>query len=131
MKLSDIIKNCGVLAVQGREDVEITSVTNDSRRVQPGSLFIAVNGCGNDGRAYLGKAIENGAAAVMYETDSESASPMLPDGAASAAAGFGAPNPVPASAGSEDGRRDAGTSGRSLVVSYKTAAAPASMAFCR
>ena len=116
MKLSDIIKNCGVLAVQGREDVEITSVTNDSRRVQPGSLFIAVNGCGNDGRAYLGKAIEAGAAAVMYETTDESASPMLPDGEASAAAGFVAPNPVPAPAGSEDGRQAAGTSGRSSVA---------------
>ena len=70
MKLSDIIKNCGVLAVQGREDVEITSVTNDSRRVQPGSLFVAVNGCGNDGRAYLQKAIDAGAAAVLYESSS-------------------------------------------------------------
>ena len=113
MKLSDIIKDCGVLAVQGREDVEITSVTNDSRRVGPGSLFIAVNGCGNDGRQYIGKAIENGAAAILYEADNGSASPMLPDGEGSAAAGFVAPNPVPASAGSEDGWRDAGTSGRS------------------
>ena len=67
MKLSDIIKDCGVLSVQGNPDVEITSLTNDSRRVQPGSLFIAVNGCGNDGRAYLDKAIAAGAAAVLYE----------------------------------------------------------------
>ncbi len=67
MKLSEIIKNCGVLAVQGSADLEITSVTNDSRKAGPGSLFIAVNGCGNDGRAYIDKAIENGTAAVMYE----------------------------------------------------------------
>ena len=67
MKLSEIIQNCGVLSVQGRQDMEITSLTNDSRRVQPGGLFIAVNGCGNDGRQYIDKAIEAGAAAVMYE----------------------------------------------------------------
>ena len=67
MKLSEIIKNCGVTAIQGPADIEITSVTNDSRKACPGSLFIAVNGCGNDGRAYLGKAIENGASAVLYE----------------------------------------------------------------
>ena len=74
MKLSQIIQHCGVLSVQGNPDIEITSLTNDSRRVQPGSLFIAVNGCGNDGRAYLDKAIEAGAAAVMYEAfDSQSA----------------------------------------------------------
>ena len=40
------------------------------------------------------------------------AAPVLPDGEGSAAAGFVAPNPVPAPAGSEDGRRDAGTPGR-------------------
>ena len=67
MKLSDIIQVCDVLSVRGNPDVEITGLTNDSRRVGPGSLFIAVTGCGNDGRAYLEKAVENGAAAVMYE----------------------------------------------------------------
>ena len=67
MKLSEIIQRCGVLSVQGDPDVEISALTNDSREVRPGSLFIAVNGCGNDGRAYLDKAIENGAVAVMYE----------------------------------------------------------------
>ena len=113
MKLSDIIKDCGVLSVQGNPDVEITSLTNDSRQVRPGSLFIAVNGCGNDGRAYLDKAIENGAAAVLYEAP---ASPVLPDGEGSAAAGFVAPNPVPAPAGSEDGRRAAGTPGRLAAI---------------
>ncbi len=67
MKLSEIIQRCGVLSVQGDPDVEISALTNDSREVRPGSLFIAVNGCGNDGRAYLDKAIEKGAVAVMYE----------------------------------------------------------------
>ena len=67
MKLSDIIRDCGVISVQGDPDAEIRSVTNDSRRVQPGDLFIAVNGCGNDGRAYIGQAVENGAAAVLCE----------------------------------------------------------------
>ena len=38
------------------------------------------------------------------------AAPVLPDGEGSAAAGFVTPNPVPASAGSEDGSRAAGSS---------------------
>ena len=67
MKLSDIIAPCGILSVQGSLDKEICALTNDSRKVVPGSLFIAVNGCGNDGRAYIGKAIEAGAAAILYE----------------------------------------------------------------
>ena len=67
MKLGDIIKKCDVLDIQGPADKEITLVTNDSRKVVPGSLFVAVNGCGADGRAWIGKAIENGASAIMYE----------------------------------------------------------------
>ena len=67
MKLSDIIRNCGVTASFGSTDMEIGAVCNDSRKVVPGSLFVAVNGCGNDGREYIGKAIEAGAVAVMYE----------------------------------------------------------------
>ena len=67
MKLGKLIQDCGVLAVQGPTDLEIGFVTNDSRQVRPGSLFVAVNGCGNDGRAYIDKAIENGAVAIAYE----------------------------------------------------------------
>jgi UDP-N-acetylmuramoyl-L-alanyl-D-glutamate--2,6-diaminopimelate ligase len=48
MKLNEIIRDCGVLSVQGSTDLEITGLTSDSRRVRPGSLFIAVNGCGNE-----------------------------------------------------------------------------------
>ena len=69
MRLSDIIKNCGVISLTGSADMQIGAVCNDSRRVVPGSLFVAVNGCGNDGRAYIDKAIELGASAVMYEDD--------------------------------------------------------------
>ena len=79
MKLKDIIQNCGVISVQGDPDLEITSLTNDSRRVQPGSLFIAVNGCGNDGRQYIANAIEAGAVAVLFE-DPAGRSAGLPDG---------------------------------------------------
>ncbi len=67
MILGDIIRNCGAIRVSGRTDIEIPAVVNDSRRVTPGCLFVAVNGCGNDGRAYIAQAVASGAAAVMYE----------------------------------------------------------------
>ena len=67
MILSQIIKNCGVLSCSADTGFQVCDVVCDSRRVAPGCLFVAVNGCGNDGRAYIGKAVENGAAAVMYE----------------------------------------------------------------
>ena len=67
MILGQIIKNCGVLECSADTGFQVCDVVCDSRRVAPGCLFVAVNGCGNDGRAYIGKAVENGAAAVMYE----------------------------------------------------------------
>lgn len=69
MTLAQIIKDCGVLSCTPGTDIQINDVVCDSRRVTPGSLFVAVNGCGNDGRAYIAKAVENGAAAVMFEDD--------------------------------------------------------------
>ena len=77
MKLGDIIKNCGILEVKGTLLKDITDVTNDSRKVTPGSLFVAVNGCGADGRAYIAKAIENGASAVMFEGVQDG--PVIPE----------------------------------------------------
>ena len=42
-------------------------VTDDSRKCVPGALFIAVKGFGTDGHAYIGKAVENGASAIIFE----------------------------------------------------------------
>ena len=64
MRLEDIIRNCGVLELHGDAATEISSLVNDSRKAAPGCLFIAVSGCGNDGRAYIPQAVAAGAAAV-------------------------------------------------------------------
>lgn len=45
--------------------VEITQVTADSRQVQPGALFVAVQGGAADGHRFIADAIRRGAAAVV------------------------------------------------------------------
>ena len=50
-------------------DVEITGVTADSRKVKPGFLFAALPGSKADGRTFITKAIELGAAAVLAPED--------------------------------------------------------------
>lgn len=47
--------------------VAIQSVTNDSREVIKGSLFLAFPGTLVDGRDFIEKAMENGAVAICYE----------------------------------------------------------------
>src|SRR5580704_9248070 len=51
--------------------VDVTSVEYDSRRVGPGSLFVAMHGETTDGNRYISKAIAQGATTVV--TDSSSA----------------------------------------------------------
>ena len=68
MKLSEIIKNVAVKGIIGPTDVEISDVDIDSRRVASGHLFVAIMGTQTDGHQYIGKAIEQGAAAILCET---------------------------------------------------------------
>ena len=67
MKLSELLKNVEVLNILGKDDIEITGVNIDSRRVEDGHLFIAIPGTQTDGHKFIPKAIEQGAAAVLCE----------------------------------------------------------------
>lgn len=49
--------------------IEIENIQLDTRLITPGSLFLALKGHQTDGRRFIGKAIELGAVAVLYEDD--------------------------------------------------------------
>ena len=51
--------------------IEITNIQLDTRLITPGSLFLALKGHQTDGRRFISKAIELGAAAVFFEDDGE------------------------------------------------------------
>ena len=67
MILDRIIKDCGTVLTVGSTAVEISAVCNDSRKVVPGALFVAVKGYASDGHSFIRTAIEKGAAAIIYE----------------------------------------------------------------
>lgn len=48
-------------------ETEVTAVTNDSRRVTPGCVFVCTTGRRSDGHLYAEKALEAGAALVVSE----------------------------------------------------------------
>jgi UDP-N-acetylmuramoyl-L-alanyl-D-glutamate--2,6-diaminopimelate ligase len=59
-------------------DPIITGVTADSRKVAPGSLFVALPGTAADGRAFIPQALSQGAAAVLAPADTDAAAaPVL------------------------------------------------------
>ncbi|MGG6545523.1 UNVERIFIED_CONTAM: UDP-N-acetylmuramoyl-L-alanyl-D-glutamate--2,6-diaminopimelate ligase [Prevotella sp. 15_C9] len=67
MKLHDLLKSVRPLSVKGKDDVEITGINIDSRKIEKGQMFIAVKGTQTDGHRFISKAIELGATAVLLE----------------------------------------------------------------
>jgi UDP-N-acetylmuramoyl-L-alanyl-D-glutamate--2,6-diaminopimelate ligase len=57
----------GLIERSGSVDPVISSLTYDSREVQPGSLYFALPGVHTDGHKFIADAIERGAVAVVYE----------------------------------------------------------------
>jgi len=66
MLLKDMVKGLP-LEIRGRDDLKISSVELDSRKVKPGSLFAALRGTQTDGHAFIQKALDNGATAILCE----------------------------------------------------------------
>ena len=67
MKLNELLKNITPIKIIGNDDVEITGVNIDSRRIKAGHLFVAMKGTQVDGHQFIGKAIELGAISVLCE----------------------------------------------------------------
>jgi len=66
MKLEEIIEELA-LSIEPASNPEISSVVSDSRRVEPGSLFVAIAGAATDGLRFLDDAVARGAAAVASD----------------------------------------------------------------
>ena len=63
MILQKLVKN---ISFKGQADErEIKAITYDSRKVKPGTLFVAISGFNDDGHEYIYQAIKNGAIAIL------------------------------------------------------------------
>jgi len=67
MKLSHLIAKVDGVTVLGECDPEIGCVTDDSRKVTRGSLFVARSGTRGDGRVFIADAVARGASAVLCD----------------------------------------------------------------
>ena len=68
MKLEVIIQGVAIEEIKGDILKEIKGIHIDSRLVEEGDMFVAVKGTQTDGHAYIEKAIEKGAIAIVCET---------------------------------------------------------------
>ena len=71
MKLTQLLERLQYEVIQGKDDIEITELINDSRKVTDGSVFVCISGAVSDGHAYVQEVADKGAAAVIVEKDVE------------------------------------------------------------
>ncbi|WP_428262301.1 bifunctional UDP-N-acetylmuramoyl-L-alanyl-D-glutamate--2,6-diaminopimelate ligase MurE/UDP-N-acetylmuramoyl-tripeptide--D-alanyl-D-alanine ligase MurF [Haliangium sp.] len=67
MKLAALVHDLGEMRLLGDADVEVRAVQDDSRRVEPGDVFVAMRGRRSDGRAFVAQAVARGAHALVLE----------------------------------------------------------------
>ncbi|HEU4632251.1 MAG TPA: UDP-N-acetylmuramoyl-L-alanyl-D-glutamate--2,6-diaminopimelate ligase [Gemmatimonadaceae bacterium] len=76
--LRDALDRAGLLVdVAGELPATVTGVSDDSRRITPGALFVAVRGSVHDGHDHLAGAAAAGAAMAIVEEPGRTALPQL------------------------------------------------------
>ncbi|HJG16374.1 MAG TPA: UDP-N-acetylmuramoyl-tripeptide--D-alanyl-D-alanine ligase [Ligilactobacillus salivarius] len=68
MQLAEVARALNIEAKEEWEDISITSVCFDSRKIEPGALFIPLV-AENDGHKYVEAAINGGAVATLWQED--------------------------------------------------------------
>ena len=77
MKLKELLTGISVLECTADPELEIKEIFYDSRKVTPGSLFVAVSGFAADGNKFIPMAAEKGAAAVVTAKKPETDIPYI------------------------------------------------------
>ncbi len=67
MNLEHLLSELPQATVHGRTDLDIAGLSYDSRKVEPGYLFVAIRGVHVDGHDFIPQALERGAVAVVAE----------------------------------------------------------------
>ena len=69
MTLQELLSPLDVVKTQGDLHVEVVSITEDSRAVMPGSVFVAIQGVQQDGHEFVSQAFAQGAVAVVVRSE--------------------------------------------------------------
>ncbi len=67
MKIKNLLEEIDYESFAGDENINITGITNDSRKAKIGDIFVAIKGYTSDGHKFIESAVKNGASAVMCD----------------------------------------------------------------
>lgn len=69
MKLYQLLKSIDYEIINGSVDIDITSISYDSRKVEENSMFVCINGANVNGHDYIKEALKKGALAIVIEEE--------------------------------------------------------------
>ena len=77
MKLKQLLADINVLKANVNMELEIGDIAYDSRKVQPGGMFVAISGFATDGNRFIPMAMEKGAAVIVTAKEPENGIPYV------------------------------------------------------
>ncbi len=77
MNLRELLAGVPLTGGSLGQDMEISSISYDTRTLAPGALFVALTGDKTDGHRFIRTAVEKGAAAVLCQRPPDSSGPWL------------------------------------------------------
>ena len=67
MELKEVLSGLEGLKAKGNLEIDVKKIVADSRKVEKGSMFVAIKGFDTDGHNYIEEAIEKGAKVIVIE----------------------------------------------------------------
>lgn len=71
MKLNQLLERLKYEVVQGSDEIQVTTLVNDSRKIENGSVFVCISGAVVDGHEFITDVAGKGATAVIIEKEVE------------------------------------------------------------
>jgi UDP-N-acetylmuramoyl-L-alanyl-D-glutamate--2,6-diaminopimelate ligase len=76
MKLGPLLTSANIATPAGADELDVRAVAYDSRKVAPGSLFVAIEGFHRDGHEFVADAVKRGAVAVVAQRKIRTKAPL-------------------------------------------------------
>lgn len=68
-KLAQLLERLDIKSINGNENIEISDIANDSRKVTENSLFFCISGAAFDGHDFAKEVVEKGAKVLIVEKE--------------------------------------------------------------
>jgi UDP-N-acetylmuramoyl-L-alanyl-D-glutamate--2,6-diaminopimelate ligase len=77
LKLYELLDGVSLTGGSASQEMEISSISCDTRDIRPGALFVALPGGKTDGHLYISAALDRGASAVLCQRPPDAPGPWL------------------------------------------------------